>query len=189
MTLKPDEFIRRFLIHVLPCGFHRIRHYGLFANGARADNIARARELLATPTLQTKPDECTRRQRRHQAADPPTSMSMLRRPHDHYRDFQARLDTASSADRSNHRYQDRHVMTTIAVLQQRSDKLAQRRLQIGGDNARADAPSRHLSIPATDTLNKAFGRRPLVYVAPLSLAGIRNPPQKLTLGPPGERRH
>src|SRR5258708_34482798 len=49
MTLKPDEFIRRFLMHVLPNGFHRIRHYGLFANGARADNIARARELLAVP--------------------------------------------------------------------------------------------------------------------------------------------
>ena len=47
MTLATDEFIRRFLIHVLPKGLHRIRHYGLFANSARADNIARARELLA----------------------------------------------------------------------------------------------------------------------------------------------
>src|SRR5208337_4793891 len=42
MTLAVDEFIRRFLIHVLPSGFHRIRHYGLFANGGRAENIARA---------------------------------------------------------------------------------------------------------------------------------------------------
>ncbi|HVR58830.1 MAG TPA: IS91 family transposase [Pseudolabrys sp.] len=47
MTLAVDEFIRRFLIHVLPKGFHRIRHYGLFAKGSCADNIARARELLA----------------------------------------------------------------------------------------------------------------------------------------------
>ena len=47
MTLKPHEFIRRFLIHVLPKGQHRIRHYGLFANGNRAANIARIRELLA----------------------------------------------------------------------------------------------------------------------------------------------
>jgi hypothetical protein len=47
VTLATDEFIRRFLIHVLPKGFHRIRHYGLFAKGACADNIARARELLA----------------------------------------------------------------------------------------------------------------------------------------------
>lgn len=46
MTLDGDEFIRRFLLHVLPDGFHRIRHYGLFANGARADNIALARRLL-----------------------------------------------------------------------------------------------------------------------------------------------
>jgi hypothetical protein len=50
MTLVTHEFIRRFLIHVLPNGFHRIRHYGLFANTARTDNIARARELLAVPT-------------------------------------------------------------------------------------------------------------------------------------------
>ena len=41
-----DEFIRRFLLHVLPTGFHRIRHYGLFASGKRAETIARARELL-----------------------------------------------------------------------------------------------------------------------------------------------
>jgi Putative transposase/Transposase zinc-binding domain len=46
MTLPADEFIRRFLIHVLPKGFHRIRHYGLFANTGRAANIARMRELL-----------------------------------------------------------------------------------------------------------------------------------------------
>ena len=50
MTLKTDEFIRRFLIHVLPSGFHRIRHYGLFANAARADNLIRARELLGVVT-------------------------------------------------------------------------------------------------------------------------------------------
>jgi hypothetical protein len=46
MTLAIDEFIRRFLLHVLPRGFHRIRHYGLFANGGRAPNLARARALL-----------------------------------------------------------------------------------------------------------------------------------------------
>jgi hypothetical protein len=51
MTLETPEFIRRFLLHVLPSGFHRIRHYGLFANGARADNLALAHKLLdvATP--------------------------------------------------------------------------------------------------------------------------------------------
>jgi hypothetical protein len=49
MTLKAHEFIRRFLMHVLPRGQHRIRHYGLFANGGRAANIACIRELLAAP--------------------------------------------------------------------------------------------------------------------------------------------
>jgi hypothetical protein len=57
MTLATNEFIRRFLIHVLPGGFHRIRHYGLFANGSRADNIAKARELLAIPPPKTKPGQ------------------------------------------------------------------------------------------------------------------------------------
>ena len=47
MTLDAPEFTRRFLLHVLPSGFHRIRHYGPFAGAARADTIARARQLLA----------------------------------------------------------------------------------------------------------------------------------------------
>ena len=46
MTLDAGEFMRRFLLHVLPGGFHRIRHYGLLANGCRKANLARARELL-----------------------------------------------------------------------------------------------------------------------------------------------
>jgi hypothetical protein len=46
MTLTADEFMRRFLLHVLPGGFHRIRHYGLIANAGRRENLARARELL-----------------------------------------------------------------------------------------------------------------------------------------------
>lgn len=54
MTLTADEFIRRFLLHVLPAGFHRIRHYGLFANGGRAENLARARELLDQPPPQDR---------------------------------------------------------------------------------------------------------------------------------------
>ncbi|HEX9718793.1 MAG TPA: IS91 family transposase [Ramlibacter sp.] len=55
MTLSPQEFMRRFLLHVLPGGFHRIRHYGLLANSNRRDNLALARELLhVTPP---PPDE------------------------------------------------------------------------------------------------------------------------------------
>ncbi|WP_093165174.1 IS91 family transposase [Aliiruegeria lutimaris] len=50
MTLTTDEFIRRFLIHVLPKRQHRIRHYGFFGNGHRAANIARIRHLLGAKT-------------------------------------------------------------------------------------------------------------------------------------------
>ena len=49
MTLDAAEFIRRFLLHVLPSGFHRIRHYGLFAGTVRARNIERVRRLLVAP--------------------------------------------------------------------------------------------------------------------------------------------
>jgi hypothetical protein len=51
MTLPIHEFIRRFLMHVLPAGFHRIRYYGLLASGKRAGNIDRARELLTPPII------------------------------------------------------------------------------------------------------------------------------------------
>ena len=51
MTLATDEFIRRFLIHVLPKGFHRIRYYGFLTSQSRARNVARIRELLAAPLI------------------------------------------------------------------------------------------------------------------------------------------
>lgn len=54
MTLKTDEFMRRFLLHVLPSGFHRIRHYGLIANTGRRENLARARELLNLAPVEPK---------------------------------------------------------------------------------------------------------------------------------------
>jgi hypothetical protein len=53
MRLAVGEFMRRFLLHVLPDGFHRIRHYGLFANGHRADKLALCRELLGVPAAAT----------------------------------------------------------------------------------------------------------------------------------------
>jgi predicted SprT family Zn-dependent metalloprotease len=51
MTLATDEFIRRFLLHVLPSGFHRIRHYGLFANHTRVKQVQRLRELLSVDAV------------------------------------------------------------------------------------------------------------------------------------------
>ena len=56
MSLDTPEFIRRFLSHVLPKGFHRIRHYGLLASANRAANIAHVRELLAMPSRPTEPE-------------------------------------------------------------------------------------------------------------------------------------
>ncbi|SFG54817.1 Transposase zinc-binding domain-containing protein [Novosphingobium sp. CF614] len=61
MTLTSDEFIRRFLIHVLPRGFHRIRHYGLLSSSARKDSLALARKLLnaEVPMIKTEADQPT----------------------------------------------------------------------------------------------------------------------------------
>ncbi|PJI87980.1 IS91 family transposase [Sphingomonas koreensis] len=59
MTLATDEFIRRFLLHALPRGFHRIRHYGLLASGTRRTSLERARQLLAVapPAVEDMPEE------------------------------------------------------------------------------------------------------------------------------------
>lgn len=68
MWLATDEFIRRFLIHVLPNGFHRIRHYGLLASAVRKANITKIRNLLgaaqpaATPEPATDPSPLTLRE-------------------------------------------------------------------------------------------------------------------------------
>jgi hypothetical protein len=64
MTLATLEFIRRLLIHVLPGGFHRIRHYGLLASGVKADNLALARALLGVAA--PAPEDI--------AAEPPTPL-------------------------------------------------------------------------------------------------------------------
>ena len=72
MTLQPHEFIRRFLLHVLPKGFHRIRHYGLFPNGNRAEAIAKARELLnvAPPAAKAEPQPATSEDEQRVLASP-----------------------------------------------------------------------------------------------------------------------
>ena len=55
MTLTTDEFMRRFLLHVLPSGFHRIRHYGLLANAGCRDNLERVRDLLQVASANAEP--------------------------------------------------------------------------------------------------------------------------------------
>jgi hypothetical protein len=75
VTVHPHEFIRRFLIHVLPKGLHRIRHYGLLANGQREANLARARELLRVNTVDPADDDI----RRGDDAEP-DALAVSRRP-------------------------------------------------------------------------------------------------------------
>jgi hypothetical protein len=90
MTLATHEFIWRFLIHVLPKGFHRIRHYGLLANGGRPENIAKARALLAvTPVTLEEPARAGKVDDGPRALAQP--MSMLRRAHDRHRGLRSRL--------------------------------------------------------------------------------------------------
>ena len=66
MTLDTHEFIRRFLIHVLSTGFHRIRHYGLLASGVKADNLMLARKLLDVAPPAPEPEDT--------AAEPATAL-------------------------------------------------------------------------------------------------------------------
>ena len=119
MTLATDEFIRRFLIHVLPKGFHRIRHYGLLASGNRAANIAHARELLAVPSRPKEPETPEAAHRRTPRAA--ASMPVLRRPHDHHRDLRARLRAEAPAHTGSGGDQDRHLMMPSPPIDDRSD--------------------------------------------------------------------
>jgi hypothetical protein len=71
MTLAVGEFMRRFLMHVLPTGFHRIRHYGLFANGRRVENLALCRERLEVPTPTTESEGVSRADQSQAPIEPP----------------------------------------------------------------------------------------------------------------------
>ncbi len=70
MTLTAEEFIRRFLLHVLPDGFHRIRHYGYLANGHRAAKLALCRQLLAAPAALPSAPTADRPEPPAQTTDP-----------------------------------------------------------------------------------------------------------------------
>jgi hypothetical protein len=134
MTLSTGEFIRRFLIHVLPQGFHRIRHYGLLASGTRADNIARARRLLDVTVAQPEAVDTNGADAKADRAP----VSVLRRPHRHHREVPARLRATYPAGDSN-RDQDRHVMISLGSPQHSSAAILLRRLSTGDDHARPRA--------------------------------------------------
>ena len=108
MTLDIAEFIRRFLLHVLPKGHHRIRHYGLFANGKRVENIAIARKLIgvtaaeiantaAEPMHNAGSDRSKAGDSRTRASH--TDLSVLRQQNAHHRGLAARRDASGSKPR------------------------------------------------------------------------------------------
>ena len=130
MTLDTHEFIRRFLIHVLPSGFHRIRHYGLLASGVKADNLVLARKLLDVAPPAPEPEDT--------AAEPPTPLkpcpccgSAMRI----IEVFTAGEPTATQADRDARRRQDRHLMSSGNLIRRCSADLS-RWSRAGRDRAR-----------------------------------------------------
>ena len=108
MTLEAAEFIRRFLLHVLPSGFHRIRHYGLIRwNGSSAQH--RARPPIARRAQGLAPARARRARQRDRDTFASAPMPVLRRPDDHRRDLRWR---APRAFPSPNPHQDRQLMTT-----------------------------------------------------------------------------
>src|SRR5262249_1238987 len=104
MCLDVGEFMRRFLLHVLPSGFHRIRHYGLFANGHRTDKLALCRNLLDLPSV---PTDC-KNDDDNSPNTPSHEPRMLRRSHDHHRNMgrsPARITSAGSTA-----YDEKHLV-------------------------------------------------------------------------------
>ena len=98
MTLDADEFMRRFLLHVLPGGFHRIRHYGLLANGNRKGDLACVRELLLQPAPSSHADLCRVISRRNRAAE--VRLPALRWSDDHPGDHRSRAIDPRTASTS-----------------------------------------------------------------------------------------
>ena len=135
MTLAADEFIRRFLLHVLPKGFHRIRHYGLLASAARKANIARARELLAAP--QPEPDAADeRRRRRRTDLRPPCPCCGGRMIiiETFERGATPRYQPTAPTQHREHR----HVMMTSALSRRRKAARRYRGPSTGDDEARSN---------------------------------------------------
>ena len=120
-------------MHVLPRGFHRIRHYGLLASGNRAANIARARTARrAVLPKRTRDAKCSARPIPRAAA----SMPVLRRPHDRHRDLRARLPAEASTEDNSARDQDRYIMTLSPPNDDRPDTHYSCRLATGSAQAR-----------------------------------------------------
>ncbi len=110
MTLATDEFIRRFMLHILPKGFHRIRHYGLFATmAARRQYRAGCASCLARRRLRRQRNSPVRTSPRRPSCH---ALSLLRRAHDRHRGLRARMHAEAPAHACQD--EDRHVMTALS---------------------------------------------------------------------------
>src|SRR4029077_264001 len=149
MTLASDEFIRRFLIHVLPSGLHRIRHHGIFANGGghpahtpprplRQGGAPRDPRPPPPPPRRLPDTEPGQRPRRAAAARAP--MPVLRWPHDHHRDLRARLDASHASVEPD---QNRHIMIPLTKARRPIAARPRRRSSTADGDARLKAPSAH----------------------------------------------
>ena len=159
MTLSTHEFIRRFLMHVLPKGFHRIRHYGLLASGNRAANIARARELLAVPV---RSEQNPRRPKQ------PDEPRMLPRPCPCCGGRMIIIETFARGCEPKHRAtarsgrdQDRHLMMPSSLIQHRTEARHSGRLPPGSTPACADQPDWPVIAPPilSSNMRSACSRR------------------------------
>jgi Putative transposase len=116
MTLMPTEFIRRFLLHVLPKGFHRVRHYGLLASATCKANVARAKQLMPAPLTSIDPST------EHDDPDVVTGATADHRPpcpccggaHDHCRELRARRRTPRPAITPT-QHRQRNAMTPVTI--------------------------------------------------------------------------
>ena len=180
MTLDAGEFIRRFLIHVLPKGFHRIRHYGLFASANRAETIARARELLGLATPDGRREG---RDRSGSGAGARPALSVLWRSNVRHRDLRGRLPTTLSANGASRRNPDRHLMSAVATSRTRIVKRVSRWSQSSHGDARPNSYPAALStsqsspkaiVIAAQASPRPTSARHLLTAAPSRLASAVN---------------
>ena len=146
MTLATHEFIRRFLIHVLPKGFHRIRHYGLFANGERAAEHRASPGVARRRRARGRDRRSEHRPMPHGEGTRP-SLPLLRRPHDHHRDLRGRRHAAHATADALQRHQDRHVMTATAARKRREAPWPPRRSSTRREGGRSHPPYRPRKTP------------------------------------------
>ena len=151
MSLLPQEFMRRFLLHVLPGGFHRIRHYGLLANGGRKANLELARELLHVAPAPAPAAGFNEQVVALPVAVPPTyicrhcghALPALRSRHGHPADLRARWRHSCPTTMTGRLRQNRHAMPTTT------------RSSVGSPRARAHPGPRSAPAMSTDSVATA----------------------------------